>query len=250
MVRKSNELLFFPFIFLFRFDYFYSKVIFDNFVTFYFPGDARIVGGETAKKSYPYQISLQIKVPVYLAFFPTGRNEWTHNCGGAIVSPTCVLTAAHCVVDYKPADLSILAGTNKLRGGGGTRYMVTNTKAHPNYKELVTSDIAVMKINGTFNFTDKIQPIKYSKQEIGGGVNCTLTGWGYTTPIRLGTPPNELQVAVLPTITNSECRDEGMKGVNDTEICTFSRIGQGACGVSVIRFCFLCVCIKKSTILN
>lgn len=194
--------------------------------------ESRIVGGETSKKTYPYQISLQVKVPVYLAFFPTGRKEWMHNCGGSIVSPTCVLTAAHCVVDYKPESLSILAGTNKLKGGGGKRYMVEKITSHPNYKELVTSDIAVMKINGTFDFTNKkIQPIKYSDQEIGGGVNCTLTGWGYTTPIRLGAPPNDLQVAVLPSITNDECREEGMK-VGQTEICTYSRLGQGACGVS------------------
>lgn len=143
-----------------------------------------------------------------------------------------MLTAAHCVVDYKPQSLSILAGTNKLRGGGGKRYYVKSIKVHPNYKELVTSDIAIMKINDTFDFNDpKIQPIEYSNQAIGGGVNCTLTGWGYTTPIRIGAPPNDLQVAVLPSITNDECKKEGMN-VTETEICTYSRILQGACGVS------------------
>lgn len=44
--------------------------------------ESRIVGGETAKKPYPYQISLQVKIPVYIAIFPTGRKEWMHNCGG------------------------------------------------------------------------------------------------------------------------------------------------------------------------
>lgn len=156
---------------------------------------------------------------------------------GSIVSPTCVLTAAHCVVDYKPENLSILAGTNKLKGGGGKRYLVNRITSHPDYKELVTSDIAVMKINGTFNFDDpKIQPIKYTSNEVGGGVNATLTGWGYTTPIRFGPPPNDLQVVVLPTLTNEQCREEGMK-VTDTEICAYSRIFQGACGVR----CFVVV---------
>lgn len=116
-------------------------------------------------------------IPIYIAFFPTGRKEYTHNCGGSIVSENCVLTAAHCVVNYKPKDLSILAGTNKLHGGGGERYYIQNIKVHPNYEELVTSDIAVMKINGTFNFSDKIAPIKYSNQVIGGMENCTLTGY-------------------------------------------------------------------------
>lgn len=152
------------------------------------------------------------------------------------MTPTCVLTAAHCVVDYQPPRLSILAGTSKLRGGGGKRYFVQSIKVHPNYKELVTSDIAVMKINGTFDFKDpKIAPIKYSNQVVGGGVNLTLTGWGYTTPIRIGAPPNDLQVAVLPSITNDECQKEGMN-VTETEMCTYSRLFQGACGVSEGEF--------------
>lgn len=147
------------------------------------------------------------------------------------MSETCVLTAAHCVVDYKPEDLSILAGTNKLRGGGGQRYYIREIKVHPNYQELVTSDIAVMKINGTFEFGEKIAPIKYSNKEIGGTENCTLTGWGYTNPFRFGAPPNDLQRAFLPTLTNNECREDGMN-VTNTEICTYSHLLQGACGVS------------------
>lgn len=172
-------------------------------------------------------------MPVYIAFFPTGRTEFTHNCGGAIVKENCVLTAAHCVVNYKPADLSILAGTNQLRLGGGQRYFVREIKVHPNYQELVTSDIAVMKINGTFDYGPKIQPIKYSSQAIDGGENCTLTGWGYTNPFRVGFPPNDLQRAFLPTLTNEKCREDGMN-VTNTEICTYSHFGQGACGVSFV----------------
>lgn len=173
-------------------------------------------------------------MPVYIAFFPTGRSEFTHNCGGAIVKDNCVVTAAHCVVDYKPKDLSILAGTNQLKGGGGERFYISEIKVHPNYKELVTSDIAVMKINSTFKFGPKIAPISYSKKVIGGQENCTLTGWGYTNPFRIGFPPNDLQRAFLPTITNKECYDEGMN-VTNTEICTYSHFLQGACGVSRMK---------------
>lgn len=161
-----------------------------------------------------------------------------HNCGGSIVSETCVLTAAHCVVDYKPEQLSILAGTNKLHRGGGERFYVRDIHVHPNYQELVTSDIAVMKINSSFTFTDRIQKIKYSSQKVDGGENCTLTGWGYTNPFRVGLPPNDLQRAFLPTLTNEECREAGMD-VTNTEICTYSHFLQGACGVSFkINFSF------------
>lgn len=132
-------------------------------------------------------------------------------------------------MDYQPKDLSILAGTNKLRGGGGQRYFIREIKVHPNYQELVTSDIAIMKINGTFDFGSKIAPIKYSDEEIGADENCTLTGWGYTNPFRVGFPPNDLQRAFLPTISNEQCREDGMN-VTSTEICTYSHFLQGACG--------------------
>lgn len=41
-----------------------------------------------------------------------------------------------------------------------------------------------MKINGTFEFGELIQPIKYSSTPVDGVENCTLTGWGYTNPFR------------------------------------------------------------------
>lgn len=77
---------------------------------------------------------------------------------------------------------------------------------------------------------------------MGGSVECILTGWGYTTQVRRGHPPNDLQMAVLPTLTNEDCTARG-EVVNESEICTFSRYGQGACGVSDISdLLSLCLC--------
>lgn len=65
------------------------------------------------------------------------------------------------------------------------------------------------------------------------------TGWGYTNPFRVGLPPNDLQRAFLPTISNEQCREDGLN-VTETEICTYSHFLQGACGVSFeMRFLYL-----------
>lgn len=129
------------------------------FCSFYI--ESRIVGGEESPRSYPYQISLQVRLPIYVAMiFPTGRFEYMHNCGGAIVTQNCVLTAAHCVDGYNARDLSILAGTNELNGNDGKRYFIETIRIHPGYQELVTNDIAVMIINSTFEEGPKIAPIR------------------------------------------------------------------------------------------
>ncbi|NXU93242.1 CTRC protein, partial [Xiphorhynchus elegans] len=51
---------------------------------------ARVVGGEDAvAHSWPWQVSLQ-----YYSY-----GSWRHNCGGTLIAPQWVLTAAHCISD-------------------------------------------------------------------------------------------------------------------------------------------------------
>ena len=58
-----------------------------------------------------------------------------------------------------------------------------------------------------------------------------MTGWGYTTNIRFGRSPNDLQQIKLNTLTNEDCVKQGID-VDSTGICTGAPAGKGACGVS------------------
>lgn len=190
--------------------------------------NSKIVGGENAQERIPYQISLQIMASSFYGFGPM---KWMHNCGGSVISESYVISAAHCLDGLSPSRLSIVSGTNDLRNDGsqGTRHSIEWFKIHPDYIELNRSDIGIIRVKEPFTFGDKVQPIKYSQMEVGGGVECLLTGWGYTMPIRIGKTPQDLQQARMSTITNEECQGRGFP-VNPTEICTLTRAGKGACG--------------------
>lgn len=96
-----------------------------------------------------------------------------------------IVTAAHCVEGFNISRMSVLAGTRDLRKeSDGSRHLIDNCLVHPEYVELNNSDVAVCRIQTPFVFAENIQPIQLSKEYVGGGENCTLTGWGYTTMIR------------------------------------------------------------------
>ncbi|KAG5682207.1 hypothetical protein PVAND_011573 [Polypedilum vanderplanki] len=196
-------------------------------------GDSRIVGGENAPIRYPYVVSLQMQSrgggPGFF-FFQQPRSNYSHFCGGSIVNEDHIVTAAHCIQGFNVSRLSVFAGVNDLRDEEhGTRRFIDNCVINPDYVELNNSDIAVCKLKTPLVFSENISAITLSSEYVGGGVNCTLVGWGYTSMIR-GTPlPNNLQRAFLPTITNQECNERG-QNVGPREICTMSRFGVGACG--------------------
>lgn len=75
--------------------------------------------------------------------------------------------------------MSILAGTKDLRKEeDGQRSLIDKCVIHPDYVELNNSDVAVCRLKTPLAFGANIAPIKLSKEYIGGGENCTLTGWG------------------------------------------------------------------------
>lgn len=80
-------------------------------------------------------------------------------------------------------DIEILVGTNKL-SSGGMRYKVKKTIKHefffmPEYLDPdVTYDIALIMVQTPIQFNNKVQPIKYSIEEVGENENLRVYGWG------------------------------------------------------------------------
>lgn len=126
----------------------------------------RIVGGQNAPDAkYKYQCSLQM--------------NRDHYCGCSIISDKWLLTAAHCVDGFSTSDVEVLVGTNDLKEGG-TYYSVAEFNPHNEHNSpMYAYDIALVRVEGTIEFNDRVQPIDLSTEEIQDGEEVTLTGWGY-----------------------------------------------------------------------
>ncbi|XP_017111077.1 chymotrypsin-1 [Drosophila elegans] len=188
----------------------------------------RIVGGADVPpgEHVPYQVSLQYRT----------RAGQMHFCGGSIIAPNRILTAAHCCQGLNASRMSVVAGIRGLNERG-SRSQVLTYSIHPKYKELVTSDLAVLSIDPPLKLNNaSITSIEYKSMQrefVNGGVPVTLTGWGLRLPVPFPfldevNYPNILQRMSYHTISNRECRDAGMESVTDTEICARGPF-RGAC---------------------
>nr|ACU00114.1 serine protease 1 [Holotrichia oblita] len=177
-------------------------------------GSWRIVGGENAAPGeFPFIVSLR----------GSGNN---HFCGGSIINPRSVLTAAHCLIGASPSQVFAVAGTNTLNSGGvtiGSQSLIIN----PDYDdETIANDVGVVLLQGDFAFSNLIAPVELSNTNV-GSVPATLSGWG-VTGVDEGAP-NDLQRLSTQTIENSVCQLFWGSSVASTQICILSPNGQGAC---------------------
>lgn len=127
----------------------------------------RVVGGQETQSAaeIPYQILL-----LYLESF---------TCGGSILNENWVLTAAHCIDERPASTLKVQVGTNIADGTGGRRYEVIFATMHPSYGSF-TNDIALIKVVGSFEWSNTVQPIAVDSEASATGQQVILSGFGRT----------------------------------------------------------------------
>jgi secreted trypsin-like serine protease len=108
--------------------------------------NSRIVGGEpAASHSWGWAVSLRVRGS-------------SHFCGGTILSPNYILTAAHCIDDpiMSRIDITAAVGTDNLYDSDGQRIIVSKLYKHPSYNSVTKeNDIGILKLKKAISFKNK-----------------------------------------------------------------------------------------------
>ncbi|KAF2364214.1 Serine proteases trypsin domain [Trinorchestia longiramus] len=154
----------------------------------------KILGGREAERGqWPWQVVILNR---YREAF----------CGGVVVGPRWVLTAAHCVRKRLYArlaehDLAVSEGTE-------LEFRVSESISHPLYDSTtVDNDVALLRLPQPLDYTPYLSPVCLPEQgaHLPVGEVCTIIGWGKERHTHLfGT--DVLHQAEVPIIPSASCR--------------------------------------------
>ena len=158
-------------------------------------------GQEAANHAYPWQVRL-------------GGGGAGLMCGGSIICPTFVMTAAHCL-DFGGAVnvklVIVLAGMNRLDDPGTERHVVKRAIIHPKYwtnDTFTRYDFAILELRTPISIRPETSPIYLplpNEPELNiRGTRFAVSGWGHTKWSPDYIPP-DLQVVSMYQHNSSYC---------------------------------------------
>nr|BFE48838.1 serine protease [Saccharothrix mutabilis subsp. capreolus] len=157
--------------------------------------DPRIVGGTVVEDVDDY--------PFVVALTTAGGRQF---CGGALIGPHQVMTAAHCVVDTSPEDIKVVIGRLDMTTSEGVVSRVMHIRQHEDYQQAEEGD-DIAWITTERPLTDRYRPVELPEAAdvlYRPGTLGTVLGWGRTT--EGGQSSDDLREVDVPILSNMDCK--------------------------------------------
>ncbi|XP_014237612.1 chymotrypsin-1-like [Trichogramma pretiosum] len=160
----------------------------------------------------PFQVSLQIFEK--------------HFCGGAILNPSWIVTAAHCTYRFSdPSIVKVIAGTIYYKKPGEKR-TASRIVVHEDYDHAKhRNDISLIKVESPFKINAKQSPIPLPAphERVAANRRAELSGWGNLYVH--GPTPDRLQIVDLYTVNQRACvasYEKHQISVYETNLCAIN----------------------------